>query len=183
MIWHSCTQYGFSAVFTHMRKINLTYPIPTHWKDKKRTAPSRKTSEVIVALNRRYHIISISVYSAWNFWEYVILLLNVEQENEYIIHVRMVEQSVPQNHHLPSLGKPHDSKWRSSGRIFFLSHSHTHYVFLYSRSSRTKVKNGAVTCDFHQWGLLTSVDSGEPVQPPLKLRNYKLCSVNSLTLI
>ena len=32
---------------------------------------------------------------------------------------------------------------------------------------------GAVTCDFKQCGILTSVDSDEPVQPPFKLRNSK----------
>ena len=32
-------------------------------------------------------------------------------------------------------------------------------------------------------GILTSVDSDEPVKPPFKLRNSKLCSVSSLTLI
>ena len=31
----------------------------------------------------------------------------------------------------------------------------------------------AVTCDFQQCGILTSVDSDEPVQPPLRLRNSK----------
>ena len=31
----------------------------------------------------------------------------------------------------------------------------------------------AVTCDFHQCGILTSVDSDEPVQPPFKLGNSK----------
>ena len=30
---------------------------------------------------------------------------------------------------------------------------------------------GAVTCDFQQCGILTNVDSDEPVQPPFKLRN------------
>ena len=40
----------------------------------------------------------------------------------------------------------------------------------------------AATCDFQQCGILTSVDSDEPVQPPLKLRNSKWCSVSSLTL-
>ena len=29
----------------------------------------------------------------------------------------------------------------------------------------------AATCDFQQCGILTSVDSEEPVQPPAKLRN------------
>ena len=33
---------------------------------------------------------------------------------------------------------------------------------------------------FQQCGILTSVDSDEPVQPPFKLRNSKLCSVSSL---
>ena len=35
-------------------------------------------------------------------------------------------------------------------------------------------------------GILTSVtrvDSDEPVQPPFKLRNFKLCSISSLTVI
>ena len=40
----------------------------------------------------------------------------------------------------------------------------------------------AVTCDFQQCDILTSVDSDEPVQSPFKLRNSKLSSVSSLTL-
>ena len=31
----------------------------------------------------------------------------------------------------------------------------------------------AATCDFQQCGILTSVDSDEPLQPTFKLRNYK----------
>ena len=38
-------------------------------------------------------------------------------------------------------------------------------------------------CNFQQCGILTSVDSDEPVQPPFKLRNSKWCSVSSLTVI
>ena len=34
-----------------------------------------------------------------------------------------------------------------------------------------------------QCGILTSVDSDDPVQPPFKLTNSKRCSVSSLTLI
>ena len=41
----------------------------------------------------------------------------------------------------------------------------------------------AVTCDFQQCGILTSVDSDEPVQPPFKVRNSKLCSVSSEAVI
>ena len=41
----------------------------------------------------------------------------------------------------------------------------------------------ASACDFQQCGILTSLDSDETVQPPFKLRNSKLCSVSSLTLI
>ena len=40
-----------------------------------------------------------------------------------------------------------------------------------------------MTCDFQQCAILTSVDSDEPVQPPVKLRNTKLSSISSLTLI
>ena len=43
--------------------------------------------------------------------------------------------------------------------------------------------NWAVTCDFQQCGIFTSVDSDEAVQPPFKLRNSKLCSFSSLILI
>ena len=41
----------------------------------------------------------------------------------------------------------------------------------------------AATCFFQQCGILTSVDSHEPVQRPFKLRKAKQCSVSSLTLI
>ena len=41
----------------------------------------------------------------------------------------------------------------------------------------------AVTCDFQQCGISTSVDSDEPVQPPFKLRISKCCSVSSSTII
>ena len=43
--------------------------------------------------------------------------------------------------------------------------------------------NWAAACDFQQCGILTSVDSDEPVQPPVKLRNSKWCSLSSLTII
>ena len=41
----------------------------------------------------------------------------------------------------------------------------------------------AVTCDFQQCDILTSVDSDEPVQPLFKLRNAKLCSISSSTVV
>ena len=41
----------------------------------------------------------------------------------------------------------------------------------------------AVTPDFHQCGILTSVNSDEPVQPLVQHRNSKWCSVSSLTVI
>ena len=43
--------------------------------------------------------------------------------------------------------------------------------------------NRAVTYDFQQYGILTCVDSDEPVKPPLRLRNSKCCSVSSLRVI
>ena len=53
------------------------------------------------------------------------------------------------------------------------------------RKLKTSTENDkwAVTCDFQQSGILTSVDSDEPLQPAFKLRNLKWCSVSSLTLI
>ena len=41
----------------------------------------------------------------------------------------------------------------------------------------------ALACDFQQCGILTSVDLYKPVQPPVKLRTFKRCSVSSLTVI
>ena len=38
-------------------------------------------------------------------------------------------------------------------------------------------KKWALTCDFQQCGILTSVDSDGPVKPPFKLRISKWCSV------
>ena len=40
-----------------------------------------------------------------------------------------------------------------------------------------------MTCDFQKCGILTSVDSDEPVQPPFKLRSYKCCLASSLTVL
>ena len=37
--------------------------------------------------------------------------------------------------------------------------------------------------DFQQCGILTSVDTDDPMQPPFKLRNTKWYSASSLTLI
>ena len=47
----------------------------------------------------------------------------------YLLEGR-IEKSVPRDHHLSSLGKPHDAKQRSSGRIS-LSYPHTHDRFFY----------------------------------------------------
>ena len=41
----------------------------------------------------------------------------------------------------------------------------------------------AATCDFQQCGIFTCVDSDKPLEPPVKLRNSKWCSVSSLTVI
>ena len=40
-----------------------------------------------------------------------------------------------------------------------------------------------MTCDFQQCGILTSVESGESVQPPCELKTSKWCSVSGLTVI
>ena len=41
----------------------------------------------------------------------------------------------------------------------------------------------AVAFDFQQCGILTYVDSDEPLKPPFKLKNSKWCSVSSFTVI
>ena len=56
------------------------------------------------------------------------------------------------------------------------------WTLVYS-SLRAWIPLWAMTCDFQQCGIFTSVDSDEPVLSPFKLRNFKWCSVRSLTLI
>ena len=45
------------------------------------------------------------------------------------------------------------------------------------------IKFWAMTCDFQQCDILTNVESGKPVQPPLKRRNSKCCSASTLIVI
>ena len=54
-----------------------------------------------------------------------------------------------------------------------------HSCYIYHISDNT----WAVTWDFQQCGILTSLDSDQPVQPPFKLRNSKWYLVSSLTII
>ena len=49
-------------------------------------------------------------------------------------------------------------------------------------SSEYQQQHWAAACDFQPYGISTSVESEEPVQPPFKLRNSKWCSVSSLTV-
>ena len=51
--------------------------------------------------------------------------------------------------------------------------------------NRLNNKSAYVIFEFQQCGILTCVDSDEPLQPPFKLRNSKWCSVStcSLTII
>ena len=42
------------------------------------------------------------------------------------------------------------------------------------------ILNWAVTYGFQRYGILTSVDSDEPVKPPFKLRHSKWCSIPSI---
>ena len=49
----------------------------------------------------------------------------------------------------------------------FPGHAHLHFIRLCHVQSPGKItQNGAVKCDFQQCGILKSVDSDEPVQPP-----------------
>ena len=79
-----------------------------------------------------------------------------------------------------SHGLPH---WCIQGRHKLNMH---HLGLIFSRNRRnfhlTVWDSWSTTCDFQQCGILTrlSVDSDKLVQPPLKLRNSKWCSVSSL---
>ena len=56
-------------------------------------------------------------------------------------------------------------------------------LYTYIGSKPIYIINWATTYDFQLCGILTSVESNEPVQPPFKRSNSKRCSVSSLTLI
>ena len=51
--------------------------------------------------------------------------------------------------------------------------SHPCIGYLKTLAINLQTTNEPATCDFQQCGILTSVDSAEPVQPPFKLRNFK----------
>ena len=73
------------------------------------------------------------------------------------------------------IGKVHgdiQSEARKEIMLLTFSVSETNYC--------DKKSKWAATCDCQQCGILTSVDSDEPMQPPLKLRNSKWFSISSL---
>ena len=72
------------------------------------------------------------------------------------------------------------NKW-SGGKKFFGLHRSN--LVLISYPSNYSINIWAVTCDFQQCGILTCVDSDEPLQPHFKLRNSKRCSVSRVTVI
>ena len=74
--------------------------------------------------------------------------------------------------------------------IILRYHGHYHDIVIETShhhmgldTTKPVVDKWAATCNFKQCGVLTSVDSDEPVQPHVKLRKSKWCSVSSLTLI
>ena len=58
--------------------------------------------------------------------------------------------------------------------------SRHYFVILHLQLAKGKQ---AAAWDFQQFDILTSVDSGEHLQPHFKLRNSEWCSVSSLTII
>ena len=51
---------------------------------------------------------------------------------------------------------------------------HLFYNFIDLQNNHMEIHNKIHnTCDFQQCGILTSVDTDKPVQPPVKLRNSK----------
>ena len=53
----------------------------------------------------------------------------------------------------------------------------------YGDSNVEKIKIMASAWDFQKYGILTCVDSDEPLQPTFKIRHSKWCSVSSLSII
>ena len=80
---------------------------------------------------------------------------------------------------------PHITGVRSyASNIFFISNNYISIGWITENGTSWNWNIiWAVTCAFQQCGILTSVDSDEPVQPRFKLRNSKWCSVNSLKVI
>ena len=118
-------QTGISAVFTHVRSFYLTPQ-----KDKIRTAAGSSTtitlldkSDVIGTLKWRHYVISIASQRIKEllgaFFKYKNAVFNGVQEKEsHYLCEGGIEKSVPHDHHLSSLVKPHDDNRWSSGLIF-----------------------------------------------------------------
>ena len=67
----------------------------------------------------------------------------------------------------------------TSLKVYQFEHTILSMHFKTFNDECTIVTKAQDTCDFQQCGILTSVDSDEPVQPPFKRRNSELFSVIS----
>ena len=64
--------------------------------------------------------------------------------------------------------------------VIFWKHLAWHSIMSATDLNRLlNVSKWAATCDFQQYGILTFVDTDEPVQPPLDRRKSKWCSISS----
>ena len=89
-------------------------------------------------------------------------------------------------HHLKLLSLKGGCTGSSESALVKIPHcwkSHVTAHFAAAEQFENDIIVDAPTCDFQQCGILTSVDSDMPVQPPFKLRNAKWCSVSSQTVI
>ena len=92
------------------------------------------SSDIIVMFKWHHHVqLHLSVFR--DFWKLISKLKKWwARKIIYYLCEGRIEKFVPRDHRFLSLGKPHDAKRGSSGRIF-LSYPHTHYRFLLYESA------------------------------------------------
>ena len=72
--------------------------------------------------------------------------------------------------------------WHAQENLVLIAYPYNCSINIHTCAGGTK-DILASACDFQQCGILTCVDSDEPLQSHFKLRNSKRCSVSRVTVI
>ena len=96
----------------------------------------------------------------------------------YCLHLLSENYTVRSNPYYVSKGAKIRNRYNQLPHLTWVGGNHEHKITFMSQN-----RIWAVKFDFQQCGILTSVGSDEPVQPPFKPRNLKWGPVSSLTVI
>ena len=102
---------GVSTDFTHLREFFLTYPVPTRGKDSNRKATCWKTSVMSLLCQSDIIVIIVASQRIQDLMEaFSFKYKNAVSKKKSHLCEDGIEDSVPRDYRLTSLGKPSDAK-------------------------------------------------------------------------